>query len=189
MNVIRDQRGAAMYNVLLGALVSVGIGAGVTAMSGGTFGEEGFDMSNPTGGAIQSRVYQGKAMADMQAMGKAITGFYLSAGRYPEDLQEFLATPYGEGMEPNDPWGSPWAYRADSRHFVLLSYGSDGARGPKPPQGWDGTETDPDLIIKDGAWLQVPERDIKLKAVKESVDKQRKHADRTQRAMENAGAQ
>ena len=186
MKLICNERGSAMYSVLLGMLVSVGLGAAVTVMSSR---EGGLDMSDPNGGRVQSRVYQGKAIAGMQGMGKSMMGFYLNNGRYPESLQELLDTDYGEGMELNDPWGNPWVYRADNRHFVLLSYGSDGARGPKPPQDWNGTETDPDLIIRDGAWLQVPQRDVKLKVVQDSVDKQRERVGNTQRALEKAGAQ
>ncbi len=66
-------------------------------------------------------------------------------------------------MALTDPWGNAWVYRAEDNHFVLLSYGSDGERGPKPPADWNGSDTTPDLIIKDGAWLQAPQRDIKLK--------------------------
>jgi len=168
MNLIRDERGSAMYNVLLSALVSLGLGAAVTTMSGGYFGAGGIDMSDPNGGPVQARVYQGKAIAEMQAMGKATVGFFLDKGHYPEDLQELLDTPYGEGMKLDDPWGNAWAYRAEKSHFILLSYGSDGARGPKAPKDWNGAETEPDLIIRDGAWLQVPQRDS-LRVVPDSA--------------------
>jgi len=162
MNLFANEYGSAMHSVLLGALVTVGLGAAVATMSGGGTGA-GLDMSDPNGGQVQSRVYQGKAVAEMQAMAKATVGFFLSTGHYPDDLQELLDTPYGEGMSLDDPWGNPWAYRTEKGHFLLLSYGSDGKRGPEPPENWGaGTETDPDLIIRDGAWLQVPQRDNQL---------------------------
>ncbi|NKB89658.1 MAG: hypothetical protein GKS06_15685 [Acidobacteria bacterium] len=189
MNLLRDDRGAVMMSLLLGLLLTVGIAATVTVVSSSYYGEGGFDMSNPLGGPVQQRVYQGKAIADMQAMGKATTGFFLSEGRYPKDLQELFDSGYVDGMEMNDPWGSPWQYRTEGRNFIIVSYGSDSARGPKPPEGWDGEDTTPDLIIKDGSWLQVPERDVKLKAVQESIDKQRDRVKRTQASLEKAGAQ
>lgn len=188
MNQLRDDRGAVMMGLLLGLLVTVGIAAAVTVVSSSYYGEGGFDMTNPLGGPVQARVYQGKAIADLQSMGKATTGFYLSEGRYPKDLEELFGSGFVDGMELNDPWGNPWIYRTENRHFIIASLGSDGAQGPKPPDGWDGTDTAPDLIIKDGSWLQVPERDSKLKGVQESIDKQRARADKTTRALEKAGA-
>ena len=187
MNLIRDERGALMFSMMLGLLVSVGIAAAVVVASSSYYGEEGgFDMSNPLGGPVQSRVYQGKAIADLGAMGKATVRFYLNAGRYPNDVQELIDGGYADGIEINDPWGNPWVYRTEKKHFIIVSYGSDGALGPKPPKDWDGTETEPDLIIKDGAWMQVPQRDIKLKGVQESMDKQRKRSDQTQAALGGA---
>ncbi len=161
MSLFGDEGGSAMRNVLLGMVVSMGLGAVVTAISGGYGG--GVDVSDPSGGPVQAPVYQGKAIAELQGMGKATIGFFLDAGRYPEDLQELLNTPHGKGMGLRDPWGNPWLYRAEGGHFLLLSYGSDGARGPKPPADWNGSETAPDLIIKDGAWLQAPQRDLRLR--------------------------
>jgi hypothetical protein len=189
MNLIRAERGALMMNLMLGLLLTVGIGAAVTVISSQYYGEGGFDMSDPLGGPVQARVYQGKAIADMQAMGKATTGFFLNAGHYPKDLQELFDSGYLQSMSLEDPWGNPWIYRTEKRHFILVSYGADGESGPKPPKDWDGTETEPDLIIKDGAWLQVPQRDVTLKVVQESIDKQRDRVERTQRSLEQAGAQ
>ena len=68
MNLVRDDRGAVMMSLLLGLLVTVGIAATVTVVSSSYYGEGGFDMSNPLGGPVQERVYQGKAIADMQAL-------------------------------------------------------------------------------------------------------------------------
>ena len=135
MNLVRDDRGAVMMSLLLGLLVTVGIAATVTVVSSSYFGEGGFDMSNPLGGPVQERVYQGKAIADMQAMGQASVGFFLKAGRYPKDIAELADSGYIGSMSNEDPWGNPWIYKTDGRHFILASYGSDGERGPNPPIG------------------------------------------------------
>jgi hypothetical protein len=163
MQLINNERGAAMAGLLLGLIVMVGIAATVTMLASGSLGSAGFDMTDPAGGAVQARVHQGKAIAEMQAMAKAVTGFFLSTGHYPADLEELLSSGYVEGMTLEDPWGNPWIYRTENRHFILVSYGSDAAQGPKPPAVWDGPETAPDLIIRDGAWLQAPQRDLKLR--------------------------
>jgi hypothetical protein len=162
MRQIDDERGAAMAGLLLGVVLMVGVAVAVTMLASGSMGAAGFDMSDPTGGAVQARVHQSKAIAEMQAIAQAATGFFLNAGHYPADLEELRASGYVDGLALQDPWGNPWVYRTEKHHFILLSYGSDAARGPEPPAFWDGTETAPDLIIRDGAWLQAPERDATL---------------------------
>ena len=188
MRVMREERGAIMFSLLLGMLVTVGIAATVTVVSTSYYGDgEGFDFSNPLQGVVQDKVYVGKAVADMQAMGQASVGFFLKAGRYPKDIAELAESGYVDSMSMEDPWGNPWVYKTDGRHFILASYGSDGERGPNPPVEWNGEDTTPDLVMKDGNWLQVPKQDIKLKAIQESVDKQEEAMQRRLKAMEKAG--
>lgn len=189
MNLVREERGSILMNVMLGMLVTMGIAATVTVVSSHYYGEGGFDMSNPLGGKVQGRVYMGKAVADMQAIGQANVGYFLKTGRYARDMEELLASGYVDSMPLEDPWGNPWIYMTEDNHFVLASYGSDGARGPEPAEDWDGNDTTPDLIMKDGNWVQAPRRDTKLKAVNEAVDARNARDERRQQALEKAGIQ
>lgn len=92
------------------------------------------------------------ALAQMDAIEKALDTFRLDVGRYPTTeegltaLQQRPATagrwngPYLKKTLPADPWGRPFTYRAPGSQgeFEILSYGRDGQPG--------GSGEDADLV-------------------------------------------
>lgn len=92
------------------------------------------------------------ALAQMDALEKALDTFRLDVGRYPttdEGLGALMQSPaslvrwngpYLKKTVPADPWGHPFSYRSPgtNREFEILSYGRDGQPG--------GSGDDADLI-------------------------------------------
>jgi general secretion pathway protein G len=84
------------------------------------------------------------AMAQLDALDKALQSYRIDTGRFPTSTQGLRALtvqpsdeprwrgPYMKGDIPPDPWGSPYQYRFPStagRDYDLLSYGRDKAPG------------------------------------------------------------
>lgn len=83
------------------------------------------------------------ALAQIDALGKALDQYRLDVGRYPATEQGLAALfsrpgnearwngPYLQKKVPNDPWGKPYVYRQPGEHgeYDLLSYGKDGQLG------------------------------------------------------------
>jgi general secretion pathway protein G len=85
------------------------------------------------------------ALAQIDALDKALDHFRLDVGRYPtteEGLQALVAQPSGEAKNwagpylkkgvPADPWGRPYLYQFPGTRggdFDLQSYGKDGRPG------------------------------------------------------------
>jgi general secretion pathway protein G len=93
------------------------------------------------------------ARAQMDALSKALQAFRIDTGRFPttaEGLQALVQQPanearwrgpYLDGALPDDPWGSPYQYRApgqNGREYELQSYGKDRSAG--------GSGDDADLV-------------------------------------------
>lgn len=83
------------------------------------------------------------AMAQIDALGKALDQLRLDTGRYPS-MEEGLAAlvtrpanvprwdgPYLTKGVPLDPWGKPYIYKFPGEHgeYDLVSYGKDGQPG------------------------------------------------------------
>lgn len=83
------------------------------------------------------------AMAQIDALGKALDQLRLDTGRYPvadEGLTALVTRPandlkwggpYLTKNVPLDPWGRPYIYRSPGEHgdYDLVSYGKDGQPG------------------------------------------------------------
>jgi len=83
------------------------------------------------------------AMAQIDALGKALDQYRLDVGHYPSTEQGLASLyarpaneakwdgPYLQKKVPNDPWGRPYVYRQPGEHgeYDLLSYGKDGQPG------------------------------------------------------------
>lgn len=86
---------------------------------------------------------RGTAMAQMEALSKALDTYRLDIGHYPTSEQGLAALvikpndetrwngPYLQKKVPLDPWGKPYIYRfpGQSGDFDLVSYGQDGQAG------------------------------------------------------------
>ncbi len=90
------------------------------------------------------------AQTQMNMFETSLNTYRLDMGRYPDELDELLASdkpnwagPYLPKEVPLDPWGNEYVYRMpgdDGAPFTLLSYGADGQAG--------GEENNADIIHK-----------------------------------------
>ncbi len=83
------------------------------------------------------------AMAQINALGKALDQYRLDVGHYPNSAQGLAALftrpaneakwdgPYLQKNVPSDPWGKSYVYKQPGEHgeYDLLSYGKDGQLG------------------------------------------------------------
>lgn len=83
------------------------------------------------------------AMAQIDALGKALDQYRLDTGHYPSTEQSLAALftrpandpkwdgPYLKKAVPPDPWGRAYVYRQPGEHgeYDLFSYGKDGEPG------------------------------------------------------------
>lgn len=83
------------------------------------------------------------AMAQIDALGKALDTYRLDTGHYPSSelgLNALMVQPasepkwqgpYLKKAVPPDPWGKPYSYKQPGEHgeFDLFSYGKDGQPG------------------------------------------------------------
>jgi general secretion pathway protein G len=83
------------------------------------------------------------AMAQVDALAKALEHYRLDTGRYPSTEQGLAALmvrpdgnpkwggPYLKKAVPLDPWGRPYQYRSPGQHgeFDVFSFGKDGQAG------------------------------------------------------------
>jgi general secretion pathway protein G len=83
------------------------------------------------------------AMAQLDALEKALDQYRLDVGKYPTTEQGLgalnekpageakWAGPYLKKAVPPDPWGRPYSYKQPGEHgeYDLLSYGKDGQPG------------------------------------------------------------
>ena len=83
------------------------------------------------------------AMAQIDALGKALDQLRLDTGRYPSTEEGLAALvtrpannpkwdgPYLTKGVPLDPWGRPYIYKSPGEHgeYDLISYGKDGQPG------------------------------------------------------------
>ena len=83
------------------------------------------------------------AMAQIDALGKALDQYRLDVGHYPSTSQGLAALftrpageskwegPYLKKKVPPDPWGKPYVYKMPGEHgdYDLLTYGKDGQPG------------------------------------------------------------
>jgi general secretion pathway protein G len=89
-----------------------------------------------------------RADSEVRALNNAVQLFKADNGRYPTsgeglavlvgpppiDLPRYNPDGYMRDLPSRDPWGSPYTYESDGRHFVVVSYGADGSPGG---QGFD----------------------------------------------------
>lgn len=83
------------------------------------------------------------AMAQIDALTKALDAYRLDVGRYPtteEGLAALMTAPQNEARWrgpylakalPNDPWGKPYLYKSPGEHgdYDVFSFGKDGQPG------------------------------------------------------------
>jgi general secretion pathway protein G len=83
------------------------------------------------------------ARAQIENFATALDGFLVDVGRYPSSQDGLKALrskpegaekwngPYLKKEVPNDPWGTPYVYRAPGRNggYEIVSFGADGREG------------------------------------------------------------
>ncbi|WP_258239966.1 type II secretion system major pseudopilin GspG [Pseudidiomarina homiensis] len=90
------------------------------------------------------------AETQMKMLETSLNTYRLDMGRYPEKLDQLLASdeanwqgPYFPKEVPPDPWGNDYVYKMpgdNGKPFTLMSLGADGSEG--------GEDTNADIVLK-----------------------------------------
>ncbi len=102
------------------------------------------------------RSKQRRSMGDMRSIVTANGTYYVDNQAYAPALPALVGGDYLQVLISNDAWGNPFVYNSPGPNYDLTSLGSDGAVGPAAPANWINDPFDPDIIIRDGAFLQAP---------------------------------
>ena len=81
----------------------------------------------------------------------------VDSSRYVNALAD-LQPAYMNPVVTLDAWGNPYVYTisGNQRNYTLTSNGRDGAAGPGPPVPWFNEPFEPDIILADGEFTQMP---------------------------------
>lgn len=80
----------------------------------------------------------------------------VDTGRWAASLDELVSGGHLARAPDRDGWGNVWDYTVEGSGYTLVSHGSDGRPGPAPPADWSGAPYEPDLVLHDGQFTQVP---------------------------------
>ena len=107
--------------------------------------------------AAVNRSRQRRSMADMHNLAQANAMAQVDSSRFVVALAD-LAPNYMNPVVANDGWGNPWTYTVagNQRSYTLTSSGRDGAAGPAAPNPWYNEPFEPDLVMEDGRFTQMP---------------------------------
>jgi general secretion pathway protein G len=104
------------------------------------------------------RSRQRSTLADLRTLAVANGTYAVDQGNYAPTLSD-VEPDYLDPAPPLDRWGFAWDYTYSDGKYSLRSHGSDGAAGPAPPLAWDGDPFECDLVVENGAFVQVPTTD------------------------------
>ena len=104
-----------------------------------------------------NRSRQRRSMADMHALAQANGMAQVDSSRYVNALAD-LQPAYMNPVVTLDAWGNSYVYTisGNQRNYTLTSNGRDGAAGPGPPVPWFNEPFEPDIILTDGEFTQMP---------------------------------
>jgi general secretion pathway protein G len=106
---------------------------------------------------------QKKTMADLRALGTAITMYQVDNNTYPR-ITNFAALPpvleptYIPAIPPTDGWNNTWVFQGDATrglHYTFISYAKDGV--PSTATGGQTHDFNCDIIYADGRFFQWPQ--------------------------------
>jgi hypothetical protein len=95
-------------------------------------------------------------MARMRRIATANGTMRVDTGAYAGNLADLQAGGYAPTDALTDGWGNPFAYSSNGRDYTLISHGCDAAPGPAPPAEWTGLPCAPDIVLRDGRFVQAP---------------------------------
>lgn len=107
-------------------------------------------------GRVMHRALQERTLDDMRAIATANEEHLAETGAYAEALFDLEAEGLLVPVPRADGWGNAWIYASDGDTYQLVSRGADGVEGPEPPDPWPSDVFEPDLVLQDGDFLQLP---------------------------------
>jgi general secretion pathway protein G len=103
------------------------------------------------------RARQRASMADMRSIAVANATYHTDHRSYAATFNDLMPA-FLNPVPPDDGWGNAWGYAsADGTEYTLTSFGQDGTTGPAAPDPWMADPYEPDLIMTNGAFSQVPQ--------------------------------
>lgn len=103
------------------------------------------------------RAKQRRTLGDMRSLVIANGTYMVDNQEYAPMLGDLQGSEYLQVVVTNDGWGNPLEYSTNRTNYSLISRGKDGAAGPAPPVPWVNEPFEPDLIVADGMFTQLPE--------------------------------
>jgi len=103
------------------------------------------------------RSKQRRSMGDMHTIATANGTYNVDQQNYAPNLGALVGGEYLQVAITTDGWGTNFVYNTTGDSYDLTSLGSDSAAGPAPPNPWVNDPFDPDIIVRDGMFIQAPE--------------------------------
>ena len=103
------------------------------------------------------RAKQRRTLGDMRSLVIANGTYMVDHQEYAPALGDLQGSEYLQVVVTNDGWGNPLEYNTNQTNYTLISRGKDGAAGPAAPVPWVNDPFEPDLIVTDGMFTQLPE--------------------------------
>lgn len=101
---------------------------------------------------------QASTISTMRSISSANVMASVKTGAYAATLAELRRGGYVTFDVDKDAWGRPFVYAVDGDHYTVTSHGCDGKPGPPPPKQWTGLPCEPDIVMRDGRFVQAPVR-------------------------------
>lgn len=102
------------------------------------------------------RAKQRRTMGDMHTIVTANGTYKVDLQVYAPTLGALVGGEYLQVLVDQDGWRNLFIYNTDGDSYDLTSYGRDGAAGPPPPSPWVNNPFEPDIIVTDGMFTQMP---------------------------------
>lgn len=102
------------------------------------------------------RAKQRRTMGDMHSLVTANGTYKVDLQVYAPTLNDLQGAEYLQVVVLDDGWGNPFVYNSNGDNYDLTSWGRDGAAGPPPPSPWRNDPFEPDIIVNDGMFTQMP---------------------------------
>jgi hypothetical protein len=95
-------------------------------------------------------------MASMRNVATANGTMRVDVGNYADALIELEMNGYMTTVPLRDAWGNAFVYTRGNETYTITSLGSDGQAGPAPPATWINAPFEPDIVLRDGQFVQAP---------------------------------
>ncbi len=102
------------------------------------------------------RAKQRRTMGDMHTIITANGTYKVDLQVYAPTLGDLVGGDYLQVLVNTDGWSNLFIYNTNGADYDMTSWGRDGAAGPPPPSPWVNDPFEPDIIVTNGMFTQMP---------------------------------